>query len=335
MKVESCYILAGPEAGKRAAFVAGLKAAIAAADGEGPEEHRLYAQDAGVPALLGLARNGALFSSRRLIEYRGAELVKGKEDVSALASYISAPAPDAVLLLVSDSFYIEKALEEAVGKDRKKTFFEMFESEKPRWVASKLRELGISAEGEAVEALLELVENESGALEAACAQLAAAFPAGAVLTEADIESSIARNRREDAFSLFDRMASGGIEEALNTLEAVLADRRGDAVQILSAISWSFRRLARLRALIDEGSGFEAACMKLQIRSKAVQRQSEAALRRYSREDCGRILLLASDIDSRARSMGSAYERVLLHALVYGIMEKKGELDLAPPPELVL
>jgi len=335
MKIESCYILAGPESGKRAAFIAELKAAISAADGESPEEHKLYAQDAGIAPLLVLARNGALFSSRRLIEYRGAELIKGKEDTSALASYIGAPAPDATLLLVTDSFYIEKAIEDAVGKARKKTFFEMFESEKPRWVASKLRELGIGADSDGIEALLELVENETGALEAACAQLAAAFPAGTILTEGDIEESVARNRREDAFSLFDRMASGGLEEALNTLEAVLADRRGDAVQILSAISWSFRRLMRLHALIEEGAGFEAACLKLQIRSKAVQRQSEAALRRYSRGDCARILLLISDIDSRARSMGSAYERVLLHSLAYGVMEKKGELELAPPPELVL
>jgi DNA polymerase III delta subunit len=328
MKVEGSYILAGPEAGKRAAFVADVKASMAAADGAPPEEHRLYASETGVAALLGVLRNGSLFAPRRLVEYRGAELAKGKEDLTALSAYIAAPARDAVLLLVSDSFYIEKALEDAVGKDRKRTFFEMFESEKPRWVAGKLRELGIGADEGGVEALLELVENETGALEAACAQLAAAFPAGTVLREEDVESSIARNRREDAFSLFDRMASGGLEEALDSLEAVLADRRGDAVQIVSALSWSFRRLVKLHALVEGGSDFESACYKLQIRSKSVQRQSSQAMRRFPPKDCERILLLASDFDSRARTMGSAYERVLLQLLVYGIMAKKGRLDLA-------
>jgi len=328
MKVESCYILAGPEAGKRASFIGELKAAIAASDGAPPEEHRHYASETGVSALLGVLRNGSLFASRRLVEYRGAELARGKEDLTALAGYIAAPAPDAVLLLVSDSFYLEKALEDAVGKDRKRTFFEMFENEKPRWVASKLRELGIGADEGGVEALLELVENETGALETACAQLAAAYPPGTVLSEGDVESSVARNRREDAFSLFDRMASSGLAEALEALEAVLADRRGDAVQIVSALAWSFRRLAKLHALVEEGSDFESACYKLQIRSKAVQRQSSQALRRFSRTDCGRILLLTSDIDSRARSMGSSYERALLQLLVYGIMLKKGALDLA-------
>jgi DNA polymerase III subunit delta len=328
MKVESCYILAGPEAGKRSAFIAEIKAAMASADGAPPEEHRLYASESDASALLGVLRNGSLFAPRRLVEYRGAELAKGKEDLAALAAYVAAPAPDAVLLLVTDSFYLEKALEDAVGKDRKRTFFEMFENEKPRWVAGKLRELGIGADPGAVEALLEMVENETGALEAACAQLAAAFPRDTVLSEEDVESSIARNRREDAFSLFDRMASDGLEEALDVLEAVLADRRGDAVQIVSALSWSFRRLARLHSLVEEGSDFESACYKLQIRSKAVQRQSAQAMRRFSRRDCDRILRFASDIDSRSRTMGSAYERTLLQLLVLGIMERKGALDLA-------
>ncbi len=65
-----------------------------------------------------------------------------------------------------------------MGKDRKKTFFEMFESEKPRWIERKLRELGLAIDEGGIEALLELVENESGALDAACSRLAVIFPQG-------------------------------------------------------------------------------------------------------------------------------------------------------------
>jgi DNA polymerase III subunit delta len=331
MRIEGAYLLAGPEAGKRAAFVAELRSAIAQADGSPPEEHRAYAFETGISELLGTLRNGSLFSSRRLVEYRGAELVKGKEDLGALGAYLAKPAPDAVLLLVTDQFYVEKALEDAVGKERKRSFFEMFESEKPRWVEAKLRELGLRVGEDGVEAILELVENETASLEAACSRLASSYPRGTELSGEDVEAAIARNRQEDAFSLFARIVSSGLEEALETLEAVLADRRGDAVQILSAIVWGFRRLCRLHALMGEGEALEPACMKLQMRSKALQRQSAAAVRRFSREDCERVLLLASSIDSRARSLGSAYERVLLHLLVYGIMQKKGELSLAAEP----
>jgi DNA polymerase III subunit delta len=328
MKLESAYLLAGPEAGKRAAFVAELREAITAMDGAAPEEHRAYASETALGELLGILRNGSLFASRRLVEYRGAELIKGKDDLGAIKEYLASPAPDAVLLLVTDSFYVEKALEDAIGKERKRTFFEMFESEKPRWIESRMRALGLRLDESGIEALLELVENESGALDAACSRLALVFPKGSTLTEDDVEAAIARNRQEDAFSLFDRMVSGELEEALETLEAVLADRRGDAVQIVSALTWSFRRLRSLHALIEGGESLESACMRLQMRSKALQRQAAAAIRRYPRPDCERVLLLASRADAKARSMGSGYERTLLQLLVYGIMVKKGELALS-------
>jgi DNA polymerase III subunit delta len=328
MKIESAYLLAGPEAGKRAAFCAELRAAIAAADKAPPEEHRAYAYETGVSEVLALLRNGSLFSSRRIVEYRGAELIKGKEDTGALAAYIASPAPDAVLLLVTDSFYVEKAIEEAIGKERKRSFFEMFENEKPRWVSNRLRELGLGIDDGGIEAILELVENESGALETACSSLAVVFPKGTVLSEDDVEAAIARNRQEDAFSLFGRIATGELEEALETLDAVLADRRGDAVQIIAALSWSFRRLHKLEELMGEGEGLESACMKLQMRSKALQRQSAAALRRYPKADCERVILFASKLDAKARTMGGSYERTLLQMLVYGIMAKKGAIELS-------
>jgi DNA polymerase-3 subunit delta len=328
MKIESVYLLAGPETGKRKLFTDELRAAIAMADGQAAEEHRLYAAETGVGELLGLLRNGSLFSSRRIVEYRGAELAKGKEDLKAIADYIAAPAPDALLLLVTDQFYVEKAIEEAVGKNRKKTFFEMFESEKPRWIRSRLREQGFGIDDDGIEALLELVENDSTALDAACGRLAVVYTPGSELSAAQVEAAIAHTRQEDAFSLYDRIATGGLDDALEVLEAVLADRKGDAVQVISALIWSFRRLHRLHCLVEEGEGFDEACAKLQMRSKTLQRQSATALRRYNRRECERIIMLASAFDSQARALGATFERVLLQLLVLGIVQGKGRLDIA-------
>ncbi len=331
MRLEPCYLLAGPESGKRAAFIAELRAAITREDGSPPEEHRLYAGDAGVGELLSLLRNGSLFASRRLVEYRGAEAIKGKDDTGALAAYIAAPAPDAILLLVTDAFYVEKAIEEAVGKNRKQTFFELFESEKPRWVERRLRELGLAIDEDGIEALLELVENDTAALDAACARLGVLFPAGTQLGEAEIEAAIARNRQEDAFSLFARMVEDDPAWALECLDAVLADRQGGAVQILSALAWSFRRLLRLRILLDAGESFDAACLNNGIRAKSLKDLHRLALARYTREDCERIIRLALEVDARTRAGGAALERPLLQLFVYGCMIKKGALELEPPP----
>jgi DNA polymerase-3 subunit delta len=327
MKLDPVYLLAGPEAGKRAAFIDEIKAAILAADGGPAEEHRLYASDVGVNDLLALLRNGSLFSSRRLVEYRGAELVKTKDELKSLAEYLAAPAQDAVLILVTEAFYAEKGLEDAVGKARKKTFYELFDNEKPRWVESRLRERGLAIDSEGVETLLELIENDTADLEAACARLALVFAEGSRLSSDDIEAALARNRQEDAFSLFARMVEDEAGWALETLDAVLADRSGGAVQILSALTWSFRRLLKLHGLLDGGEGFDTACLKLGIRAKSLQALHRQAVKRYPRPDCERIIGLAAEFDGNARSMGSVLERPLLQLFVYGAMVKGGRLNL--------
>lgn len=328
MKLDPVYLLAGPEAGKRAAFIDEIKAAILASDGGPAEEHRLYASDVGINDLLSLLRNGSLFSSRRLVEYRGAELIKTKDELKSMAEYLAAPAQDAVLILVTEAFYAEKALEEAVGKARKRTFYELFDNEKPRWVESRMRERGLSIDAEAIETLLELIENDTADLEAACARLALVFPEGSRLMPEDIEAALARNRQEDAFSLFARMVEDEVGWALETLDAVLADRSGGAVQIISALTWSFRRLLKLHALLDGGEGFDTACLKLGIRAKSLQALHRQAVRRYPRPDCERIIGLAASFDAHARSLGSVLERPLLQLLVFGAMVKAGRLELA-------
>jgi hypothetical protein len=68
-----------------------------------------------------------------------------------------------------------------------------------------------------------------------------------------------------------------------------------------------------------------------MRSKAVQRQSATAVRRFPLRECERIVLLCSSFDAKARSMPASYEETLLQLLIYGIMVKKGELELGGAP----
>ncbi len=330
MNPAPAYVLAGPEIGKRAAFIAEIRKALAKSSGQDPEIHKLYSGDTPVAELLLLLRNGSLFSPGRLVEYRGAETVKSKPEIAELKGYLAAPSADAVILFVTDTFSVEKSLEDAVGKEYKKTFFEMFENEKNRWVQSRLEASGLSIDEAGIETLLELVENETGALETACLGLAAGFPPGSRLGEAEVEAAVARNRREDSFSLFERMTSSDLETALCVLDAVLADRQSAAVPIVSALLWSFRRLQRLHAACARGVGFDDACLQLGIRGRTIQRQSQTAMKRYSLADCERIIRLISTQDALVRSMGTIFDRSLLQLLVYGIMNRGGALDPAAP-----
>ncbi len=320
-------ILAGPEAGKRAACIAARREALRIRAGGEPEFHRFQAQDLPVRELLLLLRNGTLFAGGIVVEYRGAESIKAKADVQALVAYIGNPAENTLLFLVSDSFSIERQIEDAAGKAAKTTFFEMFENEKPAWIRAKLAAMKLSIDEDGIAALLELVENETGALETACLGLSAGFPPGSTLGATEVEAAIARNRSEDAFSLLDRMFTGDAETALAVFDAVFSDRQGGAVQIAQAIVWGFRRLGGLHALVSGGTDFSEACNRLAIRSKTAQRQQHAAMRRYSGPACARILAAASEADGLLRVMGTTFDRQIMHALVLGIMEGGGRVRL--------
>lgn len=332
MPVPAVEILAGPETGRRNDRIAQIREECAREWGAAPEEHRLYAFETNIPDLLCLLRNGSLFSPGKLVLLFGAESVKGKADTGALASYIRSPAQATVLLLVTEGYGLERALEDAAGKDRKRTFWELGEGEKSRWVKDFFRRENLEIEDPAVEALLELVENNTEALKIECSRLALFFPRGEEVTAVAVAAYVAHNREEDAFSLFDRMASGTLEKALETLDAILVSREGSGIGLLAGLLWSFRRLRSLHDALESGIPYDQAARSLRISSRRLQAQYDAARRRWPRRACEALTAFGVETDAQLRTLGSAYERLLLEIFVYACVERKGPVPLTAAPE---
>ncbi len=332
MPLPSAEILAGPETGRRNDYIAQVRQECAREWGSPPEEHRLYAFETGVQDLLGLLRNGSLFSAGKLVFLYGAESVKGKADAAALASYIRSPAESTVLLLVTEGYGVDKAVEEAVGRDRKRMFWELGEGEKTRWVRDFFRREGLEIQEDAVEAVLELVENNTEALKTECSRLALFFPRGGVVSAETVESYIAHNREEDAFSLFERMASGSLERSLETLDAILVSREGTGIGLLGGLLWSFRRLRSLHGAMESGMPYDQAARSLRITSRKMQATYDAARRTWPGRACESLVAFGVETDAQLRSLGTLYERLLLELFVYACVVRKGPVPLAVPPE---
>ncbi|MCX8013410.1 MAG: DNA polymerase III subunit delta [Rectinema sp.] len=318
------WILTGPEVGLKEAFVADQIAKVRAS-GEGePEIHRFYAGDCAISDALMLLRNSSLFSPWTIVELRNIDQLGQKTDIETLAAYCKTPAENALLFLETETYSVPSVLEKTVPPSCRKTFFELFESELMGWVRRELSASGLSIDDNAIESLLELVPHDTPSLKAACLILTSSFPDGTRLQSEDVEAAILRSRPEDAFSLFDRIAQGDLETALEVLDVVLDSRRGDANQIIAALVWSFRRLQRLGEAIAKGERFEDACLREQARSKTVQRQLRAALGRYSVKDCRRIIVALSETEAALRSpLGNNFSRQLLHLLITSIITEKG------------
>ncbi|MCX7026571.1 MAG: DNA polymerase III subunit delta [Spirochaetes bacterium] len=318
------YILAGPEIGRREAFIGEIVKTCAAIDGSQPELHRRYASETGPEELTGLLRNGSLFASRRIVKYQGAETISTKAQIAAITDYLASPADGAVLLLVTEGYSLAKPLETAVGAANKIMFWELRDAEKPVWLKDRLAADGLSADEGAIDALLELVENETSSMESACLFLAACFPKDKRLSADEVEAALSHSRREDAFSLFDRMTSGDLSTALGVLDAILADRQSDPSQIVAALVWSFRKLRRIQSLAAGGESPEEAFRIEKILSKTGQKKFRAGMKRYSEQDCGRILRAISETEAALRGgFPGSYARPFLHLLVRSVMMKKG------------
>lgn len=330
MPPPSVEILAGPETGRRNERISQIRKDCAEAWGSPPEEHRLYAFETGVQDLLGLLRNGSLFSDGKLVLLFGAESVKGKADLAALAQYMRSPAERTTLVLVTEGYGIEKYLEDAAGKDGKKIFWELGADEKDRWVRDYFRREGLEIEPEAVDAILELVENNTEALKTECSRLALFFPRGQTVTAEAVETYIAHNREEDAFSLFDRLASGDLERSLETLHAILVSREGSGIGLLGGLLWSFRRLRALEEVLADGAPWEQAVRVQRITSRKLQSVYDAARRLWPRSACESLIAFGVETDAQLRALGSGCERLLLELFVYACAGKKGPVTLTVP-----
>ena len=297
---------------------------MTAKDGAPPEFSRFYAGEIQPEQLVGLLQNGSLFASRRIIEYRNAEAITGKSALSVLESYIKNPADDAILLLETETYSLPKSLETVVGTTHKKMFWELRDSEKPAWIRERLARERLTAEDGAIDAILELVENETSALDSACCMLAACFPEGTRLSADDAEAALSKSRQEDAFSLFDRMGGSDLSSALSVLETILADRQSDAAQIIAALLWSFRKLERLQLAVASGLGSDEAFRQEKVTSKTGQKKFRMAMQRYSAEDCARIVRAASETEGALRGgLATLFSRPLLHLLIRSAMVQKG------------
>ena len=316
------WLLLGPEVGEKADFLSALRSELSAKAGGALEESRAWVTDTAPGALVSSLMNSSLFSPLRLVVYSGVEGLGSKTAAAPLVQYLANPARDAVLVMLSDEVTIEKSLKDAVGAANTKVFWELFEDRKEEWIRYFFRKEGIGIDQEAVEAILELVENDTASLRSECARLALFVPKGSPVTGEIIETWLSHNRSEDAFSLFDRMASGGLREALESLEKILFSKEGEPIAILAGLQWCFRKLEAYQRNLAAGMGQDEAFTKAGIR-KMKQKNYRQAAATFPPAACRAILSRIVDTDSLLRSSGSVSDKLAMQTFVYQAMKSGG------------
>jgi DNA polymerase-3 subunit delta len=326
-KVPPVFLLLGPERGEKEAFIQTLLKNIQTHTRDEPEVHKLYSFERSIHDALSILRNGTLFTKSKVVFYEGVDALKRKEDLEPLLQYIKAPAPDGVLLLLSDRPSVEKKLQDALPESQKKIFWELFENQKKEWIQTFFQRERVSISAEGIELLLELVENNTRDLRQVCEQLADFFrEKGKILAE-DIEQFLYHSKQETVFSLFERVLERRLDASLEILHKLLLEGEIQPVGVLISLTYQLRTLRDYLRLRRENYSPQEACSKLRILGKRTQRTYATGEKNYSLEHAEQMVALCADFDEYLRTYRTDYHTILLELLLYGLIQKKGQSPL--------
>jgi DNA polymerase-3 subunit delta len=311
------YLLLGPEAGEKEAFLRRLLERITKESGGPPEVARYYPFEGELAEALAALANGSLFAVHRVLLLNNAEALNRKRELDLLAEYCAHPAPASTLVMLSDEVArVDPRLERLVPRENKVIFWELFESQKQGWVVNFFRGRGIQVEPPAVEFLLDMVDNDTRTLAGTCEKLALFFGPGSRLGYDEVEKILFHSKEENVFTLFEKLASRDFPAGLEVLAQILLARESEAVQLLAGLAAQYRKLLAMKRLLAASYSAEEAAQHLAIRGKRVQRIYAEGCRRYALGELEGILRLSARFDLRLRSLKSTLHALLLELYLY-------------------
>jgi DNA polymerase-3 subunit delta len=315
----NAYIFLGPELGKKQDETDSIKQKL-----QDAEKTVFYAGETPVNTIADTIQNESLFSEKRLIIIKNAEAIKKKDDVELLVSCIKNHDENTFIILLSDEIRLATGLDDAVPKNNRKIFYELFEREKSEWLKQFFKREGFNIDKDCIAVILEMVENNTEALKRECSRLVYFLPRNKDEKESqvnaqDIEKWLSHNREESAFTLFSRIASGDLSKALESLSVMLAAKESSQ-SILAGLAWCFRKLGDYLSLLETGdanNSFELK--KIGLSSPKARDDYSAAARRYNAESAEACLALTAEYDNLLRSPVGVMERVLMDRYIYKII----------------
>ncbi len=315
------YLLLGPEIGEKHRFLRELSEKVVE---KGGEVERFYAFDADMNDIIQRLRTGSLFGDHRLVILQAAEQIKAAGDIENLLGYLKNPAADATLVLESDEVKISRKLQQAVGQDGTRIFWEMFDNQKPGWIMSYMRRQGRSIEPDAVEYMLEIVANNTEELQRVCDAVCLVTDEAHTITTDDVETHMYHSREESVFTLFDAVGTRNLESSLEILHAILLSDSAQPVQLLGGMLWQVRRLLAFRRLLDQRYGHTEACNSLGIKGKRAQKSMQHAAERYLTTDLEYVIQRIAATDEQLRSSRPAWHQLLLERFLFDVIVNTGE-----------
>ena len=348
------YLLLGPEEGEKNEWLKAEKARVLKAHPDA-EIHLFYVGDDDGEAIGSVLSQGSLFSSFRYVVIRQYENRSGAKDsvTAAITAYLSSGQEDAELVIVSSeksSAKIPKAVQDGIGKENIKMFWEMFESRKREWITTAFRKEGFSIRSDAIDEILFSTENNTQDMKNLVTSLSLYFhatsPGKTEISVDDIEAYAIKTRGEDGYTLFAAIAERDLEHALLIIRTIAESDSYGTIRALSVVVSRFRLLESCLRMKRRGLSMDAIAKDAEylspypssFKEKGIRKRElpvmATAMKNYSEEDVKRIILYLGKADSEIKSATSEMQMLTLSALIHTIIIENGRepaIDLLSSP----
>lgn len=322
MSVAPIWLFTGPEIGERNEAIEQLKKKLSTHTIL--DIHSFYASDINLNEVISLLQNGSLFADARFVVLKDAEEIKKKDDIELLSAWVASNSTEASLVLVSEEIGIDKKIEALIPKENKRIFWELFENKKEQWVQDFFRKAGLAIDTDAVQLILDLVENNTDALRSACSQFVLFFQKGQRITQEDIDTILAHTKEESPFTLFNALIQDSFDQALEIWKKLSLSKDSSPVQLIAGLTFCFRRLLDWHQNALQGNLDDFSLKKAGFTSKKAIDQYRAAARRWNQQVTNRILALLAETDYTIRSSASSIQGTLMELCLYSIAKKNGQ-----------
>ncbi len=309
------YLLVGPEEGEKQEFIKGIQQNFEKSSGEKPETYRYYAGQIEMGEVVSLLQNGSLFSSYKFVTVLQIEELK-KNELQLLTDYIKSAESSATLFLLTHDYRPPPQLSKAVPKSQQKTFFELFEDKKREWLIRYFRRAELFVDEDAIEMVLELVENNTLEMKNAADKLILYFGKGTSLGADDIEEFIYHSKEENVFTLFQKITRKDFAGSLEVLHKIMLSGQTTGVQLLGGLLWQFRRLLKLSRLLDRRFSPDEAFRQANLRGKRNQKNYMTARSHFSTQSVEAVIALIAEYDGQVRRQRGEAEKIVLEYFLY-------------------
>jgi DNA polymerase-3 subunit delta len=267
-KIYPVYLLLGEDRGAKDSFINRLeKRVIPQGTNSAEAKTVFYAGETASGEILESLNTYSIFSNKRLIIVKE---IEKSNDVSLFVTYLENPIDGTVLVLCTDSKASQKLNAAAAKRGRSCVFWPMFPDEGERWVSRALKDLGITADREAVAHILELSGTGRNELENQLQLLSTFLERGEHLTLKKTGEILSQLQNDTVFDLVHALLLQPTRR-IHAIYNSLLQNGEDLGRMLFFINREIQRLMYAFALKVAGHSFSEIVRTMKLRKLESER----------------------------------------------------------------